>query len=63
MKASTKHSQIFVIQPFGKTSAGVFDLISSAAAQANAFAFRSDSLEAGESLVEAIHKLYRLLRC
>jgi len=38
------NSRIFVIQPFGKASEGVFDLIASAAAKANASVFRSDSM-------------------
>jgi len=50
-----KQPQIFVIQPFEKASAGVFDLIASAGAEANASVFRADSIESGANIVESIH--------
>jgi len=51
-----KQTQIFVIQPFEKAAAGVFDLIASAAAKANASVFRADSIVAGANIVESIHQ-------
>ena len=51
-----KRPQIFVIQSFSKATEGVFDLIASAAAKANASAYRADSISAGASITESIHR-------
>lgn len=51
-----KQAQIFVIQPFGKASEGVFNLIASAAANANASVFRADSINVGANIVDSIHQ-------
>lgn len=46
--------EIFVIQPFGKESEAVYDLISSAAAKAGVTAVRADSLTHTGSIVQGI---------
>ena len=51
-----KKPQIFVIQSFSKATEGVFDLIASAAAKANASVYRADSISAGDSITENIHR-------
>ncbi len=51
-----KKAQIFVIQPFGQASEGVFNLIASAASRANADIFRAESIAGGASIVENIHQ-------
>jgi hypothetical protein len=51
-----KKPQIFVIQPFSKATEGVYDLIASAAAKANASVYRADSISAGTNIVESIHR-------
>ena len=51
-----KKPQIFVIQSFSKATEGVFDLIASAAAKANASVYRADSISAGASITENIHR-------
>jgi hypothetical protein len=48
--------QIFVIQSFSKATEGVYDLIASAAAKANASVYRADSISAGANIVESIHR-------
>jgi hypothetical protein len=51
--ATTRH-QIFVIQPFNKSSEGVYELIRSAASVANADIARSDSAAASPDIVDGI---------
>lgn len=51
-----KKPQIFVIQPFSKATEGVYELIASAAAKAKASVYRADSISAGKSIVESIHR-------
>jgi hypothetical protein len=51
--ATTRH-QIFVIQPFNKSSEGVYELIRSAASVANADIARSDSAAATPDIVDGI---------
>jgi TIR domain len=51
--ATTRH-QIFLIQPFDKSSEGVYELIRAAASAANAGVARSDSLTRADSGVESI---------
>ncbi len=51
-----KKPQIFVIQSFSKATEGVYDLIASAAAKANASVYRADSISAGASITENIHR-------
>ncbi len=55
-RGSMKKPEIFVIQPFSKATEGVYELIASAAAKANASVFRADSISAGASIVDSIHR-------
>ncbi len=50
-----KTTQIFVVQPFEKASAGVFDLITSAAAMANVTTIRADSIVNSTAIDDSIH--------
>jgi len=51
----TQKPKIFVIQPFGKESDAVYELISSAAAKADVFVYRADLLETKDSVLQSIH--------
>jgi predicted nucleotide-binding protein len=52
----TTKSQIFVIQSFGKETDAVYELISSAAANAGVFVYRADLLDTKDSVLNSIHE-------
>jgi hypothetical protein len=52
----TQKPKIFIIQPFGKESDAVYELISSAAAKAGVSAYRADLLDTKDSVLQSIHE-------
>lgn len=52
----TQKPKIFVIQPFGKESDAIYALISSAAANAGVFIYRSDLLDIKDNVLQGIHE-------